>query len=239
MKIVRNKECALICLPYAGGSSTYYNRWRQFLPSNIEMCMYELAGRGTRASEPITYTNLDDIVTDLFSQMDADNLFYRSYYLFGHSLGALITIKLCDLIRKEGKALPVHLFVSGEGAPIHTRDHKKIHTLNDQEFILELKKLGGMTDDFFLFPELQEYYLPILRNDLKIAETAVFNTITPFDFNLTVLMGKEDIWSSSQIFKWSDYTNGVCSFHFFQGGHFYLLNYGKEITLISAGSSLR
>lgn len=101
MKIVRNKEYALICLPYAGGSSTYYNRWRHFLPSNIEMCMYELAGRGTRASEPITYTNLDDITTDLFSQMDADNLFYRSYYLFGHSLGALIAIKLCDLIRKE------------------------------------------------------------------------------------------------------------------------------------------
>lgn len=84
----------------------------------------------------------------------------------------------------------------------------------------------------FLFPELQEYYLPILRNDLKIAETAVFDTIIPFDFNLSVLIGKEDVWTSDQIFKWNDYTNGICNFHFFQGGHFYLSNYGKEITHI-------
>ena len=232
MKILGNKEYALICLPYAGGSSTYYNRWRQFLPPNIEMCIYELAGRGARASVPTIYKNLDDIVKDLFSQMDADNLFCRPYYLFGHSLGALITIKLCDLIRRKEKALPIHLFVSGEGAPIHTREHKKIHMLNDQDFIYELKKLGGITDDFFLFPELQEYYLPILRNDLKIAETAVFDTIIPFDFNLSVLIGKEDVWTSDQIFKWNDYTNGICNFHFFQGGHFYLSNYGKEITHI-------
>ena len=58
MKILGNKEYALICLPYAGGSSTYYNRWRQFLPPNIEMCIYELAGRGARASEPTIYKNL-------------------------------------------------------------------------------------------------------------------------------------------------------------------------------------
>lgn len=59
-----------------------------------------------------------------------------------------------------------------------------------------------------------------------------FDTIIPFDFNLSVLIGKEDVWTSDQIFKWNDYTNGICNFHFFQGGHFYLSNYGKEITHI-------
>lgn len=93
----------LICLPYAGGSSTFYNKWKQFLPSNIEMCVYELAGRGTRSSDSTNYTCIEDIAADLFSQMDADNLFSKPYYLFGHSLGALITIKLCNLIREKGR----------------------------------------------------------------------------------------------------------------------------------------
>ena len=219
----------LICLPYAGGSSTFYNKWKQFLPSNIEMCVYELAGRGTRSSDSTNYTCIEDIAADLFSQMDADNLFSKPYYLFGHSVGALITIKLCNLIREKGKILPAHLFVSGEGAPIHTREQKKLHLLNDQEFVSELKKLGGMTDDFFNYPELQEYYLPILRNDLKIAETAVFNGTLPFDFNMSVLVGKEDTWTVDQIYKWNSYTTGICSFHFFNGGHFYLTDCGEEI----------
>lgn len=125
--------------------------------------------------------------------------------------------------------LPAHLFASGEGAPTHTREQKKLHLLNDQEFVSELKKLGGMTDDFFNYPELQEYYLPILRNDLMIAETAVFNGILPFDFNMSVLVGKEDTWTVDQIYKWNSYTSGICSFHFFNGGHFYLTDCGKEI----------
>lgn len=106
---------------------------------------------------------------------------------------------------------------------------KKLHLLNDQEFVSELKKLGGMTDDFFNYPELQEYYLPILRNDLKIAETAVFNGTLPFDFNMSVLVGKEDTWTVDQIYKWNSYTTGICSFHFFNGGHFYLTDCGEEI----------
>lgn len=165
MRTVNSNKYMLICLPYAGGSSTFYNKWKQFLPSNIEICVYELAGRGTRASDSTNYTCIEDIAADLFSQMDADNLFNKPYYLFGHSLGALIAVKLCNLIREKGKILPAHLFVSGEGAPTHTREQKKLHLLNDQEFVSELKKLGGMTDDFFNYPELQEYYLPILRND--------------------------------------------------------------------------
>lgn len=229
MRTVNSNKCILICLPYAGGSSTFYNKWKQFLPSNIEMGIYELAGRGTRASDSTNYACIEDIAADLFSQMDADNLFNKPYYLFGHSLGALIAVKLCNLIREKGKMPPAHLFASGEGAPTHTREQKKLHLLNDQEFVSELKKLGGMTDDFFNYPELQEYYLPILRNDLMIAETAVFNGILPFDFNMSVLVGKKDTWTVDQIYKWNSYTSGVCSFHFFNGGHFYLTDYGKEI----------
>ena len=229
MRTVNSNKYILICLPYAGGSSTFYNKWKQFLPSNIEMGIYELAGRGTRASDSTNYACIEDIAADLFSQMDADNLFNKPYYLFGHSLGALIAVKLCNLIREKGKMLPAHLFASGEGAPTHTREQKKLHLLNDQEFVSELKKLGGMTDDFFNYPELQEYYLPILRNDLMIAETAVFNGILPFDFNMSVLVGKEDTWTVDQIYKWNSYTIGICSFHFFNGGHFYLTDCGKEI----------
>ena len=229
MRTVNSNKYILICLPYAGGSSTFYNKWKQFLPSNIEMGIYELAGRGTRASDSTNYACIEDIAADLFSQMDADNLFNKPYYLFGHSLGALIAVKLCNLIREKGKMLPAHLFASGEGAPTHTREQKKLHLLNDQEFVSELKKLGGMTDDFFNYPELQEYYLPILRNDLMIAETAVFNGILPFDFNMSVLVGKEDTWTVDQIYKWNSYTSGICRFHFFNGGHFYLTDCGKEI----------
>ena len=232
MRKIDSNEYALVCFPFAGGSSTYYNRWRQFLPPHLKLCTYELAGRGTRASSPLVYTSLDDVVKDLFSQMDADGLFERPYLLFGHSLGALIAVKMCELLRELGKPLPSHLFVSGEGAPLHTRQGKKLHLMKGEEFVSELQKLGGLSEDFFLYPELQEYYLPILRSDLRIAEAAVFELVRPFGFNMSVLVGKEDTWTYEQIFRWNDYTNGICSFHFFQGGHFYLSNHGNEIVRI-------
>ena len=65
-----------------------------------------------------------------------------------------------------------------------------------------------------------------MREKLKNADIVISAAGVPN------LIGKEDVWTSDQIFKWNDYTNGICNFHFFQGGHFYLSNYGKEITHI-------
>ncbi len=228
------EDTILICLPFAGGSVSYFNKWRNHFSEKITLRLYELTGRGTRCDED-HYPDIKTAAQDMFNKMEQDDVFANRYSLFGHSMGSIIAAELCILIRKYQKRNPIHVFFSGEGVPTDIPYRKKIHSLEKNAFIEELKLLGGISDEFFEYPDLQDFFIPILRNDLRISETALFEDIEPFPFNISVLTGRDDNWSVQDIFGWNKLTTGVCSIHYFNGGHFYIdHNIEKIISIIRA-----
>ena len=213
----------LFCFPYAGGSGAIYSSWKHALYStNVEPIPVELAGRGTRIREPL-YRSLEEAVEDLY-QIIGKDITDGPYALFGHSLGGLLVYELARKIESLGVRRPVHLFFSGRGAPCVPRVKKNYHLMEEEVFRKSVIDLGGTAPEIFDHPELLEVFLPVLRNDFKLAETEPEdNGQTAFECDITVFLGKEDKWiNEERAIGWTRNTKGVCSIHYFNGGHFFL-----------------
>jgi medium-chain acyl-[acyl-carrier-protein] hydrolase len=229
------KKTKLFCFPYAGGSATVYARWKDFLHRSIELVPIELAGRGRRIYDS-HYNHLDDALEDVLNIIK-DQLSAGPYALLGHSLGGLIAYELTYKIKENNLPNPVHLFISGRGAPHvpRSKERKMYHKMPDAEFKEEIMNLGGTPREFFDHPELLEVLLPTLKNDFKVAETYVYkhkDVPNPIDHDLTIFIGKDEEVSAEQMFGWREQTNKVCSLHYFEGEHFFLHHHVEKLVSI-------
>lgn len=222
----------LFCFPYAGGSAVVFHRWRQYLHPAIELVPIELAGRGRRIHEPL-YEDVHALLHDVLEKLGQE-IVNGPYALFGHSLGSMISFELALRIRQLCLPAPLHLFFSGRSAPHVKKIGEKVyHLMDDEEFKNEVMALGGTPAEFFIQPELTRLFLPLLRNDFRLAETDLHNgEIIPFDENITVFLGKEDDLSAEQCDGWKKYTTKVCTMYYFEGGHFFLHNESEKMVRI-------
>jgi medium-chain acyl-[acyl-carrier-protein] hydrolase len=220
----------LFCFPYAGGSALIYKKWKAFFDHRIELCPIELAGRGTRIIESL-YGSCEEAVEDLYGIIKPE-IASSPYALFGHSMGAMLAYELARKIRKTGRNPPAHLFFSGRAAPhIPMEEEKKYHLLSQETFEKKVLELGGTPPEFFQHPQLTEMFLPLLRHDFRLAATDFdFEIIAPFDCDITVFLGKEEDMAPEQADGWKRHTHGVCSIHYFDGGHFFINQSGPAIS---------
>lgn len=225
----------LFCIPYAGGSSVVYRKWKNLLNENIELKPIELAGRGRRIAEPL-YADLTHAVEDVFNSIK-EYIINNDYAFFGHSMGALIVYRLLYRIQQEKMTLPVHVFFSGKGAPhVKPLEEKKYSTMSDSQFKKEVIKLGGTPPEIFDYPELSEVFLPCLRNDLKIAETVTYlEKPKAQSTHITVFFGKSESFTEEQRIGWKLYTSKNFGLHYFEGGHFFLNNETKSLLKVING----
>jgi medium-chain acyl-[acyl-carrier-protein] hydrolase len=228
----------LFCFPYAGGSSVIFNIWKQYLDPKIELIAIELAGRGKRMKDDL-YKDLPEMVEDVYKLVYKE-IKGSAYAIFGHSMGGIISYQLGQKLRENNYPAPVHIFFSGLNAPHVKRPDKIIyHLLDEEEFKKALINLGGTPPEFFEHPELIEVFLPALKNDFKLAETFIYNgEIHPLDCNITVLLGKDEDFTSDQCDGWKKHTKKLCTIHYFDGGHFFLHNDTKQIVNIINNSLL-
>jgi medium-chain acyl-[acyl-carrier-protein] hydrolase len=217
----------LFTFPYAGGHSNLFRPWQKHLNEIIELWSVELPGRGTRLPEPLP-DSIEEIVHDLvslFSNNKAD------YALFGHSMGAIIIYELLLVLNKYKLKMPLHVFFSGGKAPhIRSKDQKKYHLLNNQQFIEEIIQLGGTPDDIFNEPELAEFFLPVLKNDFIICDNYVPDIIDKkFDIDFSILAGTEECYEEADLSTYGSYTTGETTVKYFKGGHFFIKESETEV----------
>src|SRR5262245_35022627 len=96
----------LICLPYAGGGSAVFHRWRSAIPPRIDLVPLTLPGHDGRLAESprISMCQLArDLATDIEPAID------RPYVLLGHSLGAWIAFELSRELRRRKQRQPALL----------------------------------------------------------------------------------------------------------------------------------
>jgi surfactin synthase thioesterase subunit len=167
-----------------------YYKWRKYLDSEIELCPIELAGRGSRLENPF-YESIHDAVEDIFQIIKND--LEGDYALFGHSMGSWLALELALKLKKMGYNDPLHVFFSGNRAPHMIRNEKVLHLLPDDEFIQEIYKIGGTSEELMNNKDLLDFFIPIVKSDYKIIETYQFvNHDTYLDCDISVLNGVED-----------------------------------------------
>jgi medium-chain acyl-[acyl-carrier-protein] hydrolase len=218
----------LICLPYAGAGALIFRKWSDALPRDIEVCPIQLPGRGTRLTEP-PFTKLSCLIEALTRALDP--LLDKPFAFFGHSLGALIGFELARQIRRQYGVHPVRLFASAGRAPQIPHRAPPIHTLPDNQFLTELRRLNGTPRELLDHEELMEVMLPILRADFALYETYLYSTEPPLNCPISAFGGLQDRRvSASDLGAWRSQTSASFSLRMVPGDHFFL----KEPLLLQA-----
>jgi medium-chain acyl-[acyl-carrier-protein] hydrolase len=216
----------LICFPYAGGSAPMYRNWQGGLPE-LEVTAIQYPGRGTRMFDPAmtSVTELVDGITEaLLPLMD------RPLALFGYSLGSLLAFEVARNLRRKHGLAPVHLFVAARKAPQMPLGSRIIHKFSREEFIEELRRMGGTPKEILNNAEMMELVLPTLRADFQVNETYEYRAEAPFDIPMTAFGGTRDPRASEEeLAAWGEHTAADFEMHLYEGEHFFINQLEKEL----------
>lgn len=209
----------LFCFPYAGGGASVFHTWPEKLPT-VEICAVHLPGRGNRLRES-PFTKLPALVQTLTEALLPH--LTTPFAFFGHSMGALIGFELARQLRRQHGPSPVHLFVSGHGAPQIPPPEPPFHALPEPQFIAELQRLNGTPQEVLEHPELMQLLVPTLRADFAVCETYTYTTDVPIDCSISAFGGLQDRKvSRERLEAWRDQSRASFNLCMFPGDHFFL-----------------
>lgn len=212
----------LFCFPCAGSIATAYSTWSNNLPSDVEVCLVQLPGRGSRIREK-PFTSLSALVQTLVPILQPH--LDIPFAFFGHSMGALLGFEVARQLRRQVNPIPIHLFACSSSAP-QRPILNPIHTLPEAAFVAELShRYNAIPQPVLQNSELMQLFLPVLRADLTMLETYVYTNEKPLDCPITVFGGLQDSATSSlNLAEWREQTGSFFTLRMFPGDHFFLHN---------------
>ncbi|MCG7495639.1 thioesterase domain-containing protein [Vibrio sp. Of7-15] len=226
------KKITLIAIPFAGGSGhATYSKWGAHFEQHIALHSVEYAGHGHRMSQP-RCEDMQETVDDTLSQI-LPIARKGPYALYAHSMGCAVAYEVIKALKSMGVNDPEHLFLSGRKPP-HMPVLTRYHTLSDDDFLNEIRKIDGTPDDFFKMKELVDIFLPVLRSDYRILENYVMEEprfISQSD--ITFFFSEEDSMLTIDMAKaWEGYTEGNFSLYRFGRGHFFINEHYQDICTV-------
>jgi surfactin synthase thioesterase subunit len=220
------KKPQLFLLHYAGGSRFSFDFLLPFL-QEFDVHRLELPGRGKRIGETLL-SSVEEAVEDYLKQI----LSKRSdapFLIFGHSMGASIGAYTTQRLEALGH-YPEKLILSGNPGPGIGQKRKR-HLMEKDEFVLELKRIGGMPVDFFNHPELVDFFIPILKADFEIIEKDHDIRLLPLRTSIHALMGNQEK-ECLHIRNWKRFTRSEFTCQILEGNHFFIHQHPREIASI-------
>lgn len=235
MNSTLSAKLKIVAIPFAGGNKYSFNNIEKHISSSFEWITLELPGRGDRFKEPLL-DNIPDMVDDLFDNI-RQHIIKGDYILFGHSMGCLLGYELIKKISKNNLKLPLCVFFLGRSAPEHNRFSNKKSTLSQELFWEEIRKIGGMPDDFFNQKDLLKVFYPVLKNDFRAIENYIyFKMEKPFSIPMNIIMGEDEIGEEEEektsikdMKDWVNETDSYCDFEIVKGNHFFIYEKSKMI----------
>jgi len=197
----------LFCIPYAGASATIYYKWEKYLNDDLEIYPIELAGRGARFTEKF-YKDIAEASNDIYKTMLP--LLNQKYAIFGHSMGGIL-------------AYDVYKKIIQDKQNAHIK-RQYISKLPDNEFLEKILLLGGTTKELVYTDEFREFYLPVLKNDIKLLDDYKFiETDMKINCPVTVLNGdREDPIDEEAKNCFNKISSNKVNFCTVSGDHFFI-----------------
>lgn len=213
----------IYCIPHAGGSPRAFLDWQAGLADVAEVVAICRPGREHRATEPApTITEfIDGAAAAMTAAFEADG---RPFYLFGHSLGALIGFEVCRKLAATGRAVPHHFVASGCSAPslLPSERVKSIAKLTGKEFAEAIGFFGGLSADVIADEEMRDLLLPGVIADFHMAVGYHYQPGPPLEMPVTVVVGRDDPHvREAQVKSWDRESTEPVGQRWVDGGHFY------------------
>lgn len=217
---ISHHQVKLFCLPYAGGGTSVFSRWRSLVPEVLEIVPLQLPGREDRIAEsPVT--RWPDVVGEVFDLMLP--CLKGLYALFGHSMGALIMYELAHYLRTQQHDQPLCLFVAAHRAPHLALRRPRVSELSDGELARHIARLDGTQEELLANTELMQLVFPILRADFTLCERYRYTARTPLDCPIVGFGGTHDpVVTREELAAWRCHTRSWFSLSMFPGGHFFI-----------------
>lgn len=216
---VREASHTLVFLPHAGGTATYYYPLASRLSDTAEVLAVQYPGRQDRLGEA-PLESIEDI-----ADHTAEALLPwagRRLALFGHSMGAAVAFEVTRRLEAHHRLFPSVVFVSGGRAPSLSRD-ERVHLLNDDGLVAELREQGGTDSQILDNAELLEMLLPAVRGDYKAIERYRCSPGAHVASPIVALTGSDDAEATvEEVEPWRGHTSSDFELRVFPGGHFYL-----------------
>ncbi|MBI6550429.1 thioesterase II family protein [Xenorhabdus lircayensis] len=214
----------LVFLHHAGGSCFSYMELAHKLSGFIEVYCMELAGRGTRASEPFQ-TDAEKVLSDILASIKRLRLGEdKPLLLFGHSMGAELAYQVAHRLECEAPEKKVALIISARGfsEPKGLKsgpgeEYSDAHVLN----ILE--QCEGTPPDVLVNPELSKYVIGTMKNDLVLLDSLSRLPKPKLNVQTHVIGGSDDRRVPvPRLAEWWHVLPAPVEQQIFTGGHFYL-----------------
>ena len=167
--------------------------------------------------------NLNYKINNFIDKLKNLNVKTDEYIFYGHSMGALLAYLICQKLQEQNLPMPKKLVVSGKKAPSIPRE-KKISDLSDEEFWEEIVSLGGIPEEILNYPELIDYYLPILRHDFKLVESYQYEKKPKLNIPIDVFYGSEEA-TKEEMLGWKEETNEEVIITQMEGNHFFIFKH--------------
>jgi medium-chain acyl-[acyl-carrier-protein] hydrolase len=222
----------LFCFAYAGGSASIYRQWFGGPLATLELCPVQLPGRERRLHER-PYERMLPLVKSVIPNLPLE----KPFALFGHSLGALLAFEIARELRRQNAPAPFHLFVSAAPGPHLCPNRPARHLLPREEFISEIRKLGGTPEEALTSHELLDLMLPTLRADFALIDTYNYRDEEPLDCPITAIAGDRDREVDPvDVMHWREQTRAPFGFQRLPGDHFFLTQFGPRVQeIVAAG----
>ncbi len=212
-------------LHFAGGNRYSYQFITPYL-KDFEVIPLELPGRGKRMGEMLL-TNYQNAVNDYVEQIKSLLGTSSKYILYGHSMGATLGVLITSELENAGLP-PSALIVSGNPGPGAKTSKIERYKMPHNQFVDELKKLGGVPDEFFEHQELFEFFEPVMRADFEILEKEEIILTKPVNIPIYAMMGSQEK-EVDLLDNWTSLSKAKVSQKIYEGDHFFIKNYAQEI----------
>jgi surfactin synthase thioesterase subunit len=226
----RSDEVALrlLCLPPAGGSANLFRRWPQLLPAHVGVVAVELAGRGTRMSEP-PQTELSGIIEPLSAAVA--RLLDRPLVIFGHSMGATLGSELCRHLYQRTGRHPRMLVAAGCEPPHLVAKRDYTAWLTDEGLTRFLTEMGGTPAALLANEEYMRLMTPVIRADLSVLAGRRPDPCTPaLGCAVRAYLGDADrSVKPAGAAQWRALSNGDFSLSTFPGSHFFVQEAADQV----------
>ena len=206
----------IVCLPCAGGSSTYFHRLRDQISSFADIVLIDYAGHGTRMDEALN-DNLDELISDV-SEIIKKRVQDGNYCILGYSMGSLIAYILAA--NPKYKIDPRHLFLFAFQSPNLLKEERFLvnKPINDDAFI---ERYSNIDQHILNDKRFERIFLDPLRNDYRILCSYQVGLYKPLSCKITAIFGEDD-FSYSDIVGWNRYTANRTEVISMPGRHFFL-----------------
>jgi external thioesterase TEII len=162
---------------------------------------------------------------DIYNQINKQ-LTSSRFLIYGHSLGTYLALRVSNMLKKTNK-YPDYLILTGNCGP-GVGCNKIRYSLEQKDFIEELKTIGGIPKELIENQELFNFFEPILRADFEVAEKNGLDMELPVDTPIYAIMGNQEE-EVEKISNWAKYTCSDFAFEILEGDHFFIYKHPQKI----------